>query len=88
MVELGKTYKDRISGFTGVAVARTDYLFGCVRILLTPTKLKKDGDFLPDGWFDEPQLVKAKGKTVTPPKVEGPHGSRAVAPRKDPPSRR
>jgi len=56
-VKLGNTYKDSISGFIGVATARTTYLYGCVRILITPIALKKDGDLLPNYWFDEAQLV-------------------------------
>lgn len=86
-VTLGKKYKDSISGFSGVAVARTTYLFNCVRVMLSPTKLKKDGDFLPDTWFDEPVLVAVKSKKVIKVKksagsIGGP--SRAVAPSRDP----
>ncbi len=61
-VTLGKTYKDSISGYEGVAVSRATYLYGCVRVLLSPTSLKKDGDFLPDAWFDEPQLISVRAK--------------------------
>ncbi len=86
MVKLGKEYKDSITGYSGIAVARTIYLYGCVRVMLVPTKLKDDGDFLPDCWFDEPQLAsvgsaRAKKKKSS----EGPGGpSRSVAPNKDP----
>jgi len=86
-VTLGKTYKDSISGFEGVAVARTTYLYGCVRVLLTPIKLKPDGDFLPDGWFDEEQLVsiRIKKKPAKRSKGSGPAGpSRSVSPNRDP----
>ena len=43
MVELGKKYTDRISGFTGVAIARTIYLYECPRVLLSPEGLH-DGE--------------------------------------------
>ena len=66
-VKLGLTYKDSISGFVGIAIARTVYLYGCERVLLSPTKLKKDGDFLSDCWLDEAQVVKVKA-TKTPTK--------------------
>lgn len=85
-VTLGKQYKDSITGFWGVAVARTTYLYGCVRVLIAPTKLKDDGDFLPDCWFDEPQLVgvrskSAKKKTSS---KDGPGGPmRSIAPNRD-----
>ncbi len=85
-VTLGKQYKDSISGFQGVAVARTTYLYGCVRVLIAPTKLKEDGDFLPDCWFDEPQLLSVRSKSIKKPSSEdGPGGpSRSVAPKRDP----
>ena len=86
-VKLGKQYKDSISGFQGIAVARAEYLYGCVRILLSPTKLKADGDFLPDTWFDEPQLesvgsVRAVKIKKTPKSRGGP--SRSTPSRRDP----
>ena len=85
-VTLGKEYRDSISGFQGVATARTTYLHGCVRVLITPTKLKSDGDFLPDCWFDEPQLTGIRStKTIEKKKktkvMGGP--SRSVEPSKD-----
>lgn len=82
MVTLGKKYKDNITGYEGIATARTDYLYGCVRVLIEPLKLKKDGDFLPDCWFDEQRLVAQKGKTLKrKPKDVG--GSGKVAPARD-----
>ena len=84
-VILGKEYKDSISGFQGVATARSTYLYGCVRVLITSTRLKEDGDFLPDCWFDEPQLVGVRSLKRKKGSLEGPGGpSRAVAPSKDP----
>lgn len=84
-VTLGKEYKDSISGFRGIAIARSTYLYGCVRILLTPTSLKSDGDFLPDGWFDEPQLMVIRTKKVAKPKRAPTGGpARSVAPGRDP----
>ncbi len=82
---LGKEYKDSISGFRGVAVARTTYLYGCVRVMICPTKLKDDGDFLPDCWFDEPQLIGVRSKKVLKKTGEPPGGpARAIAPNRDP----
>jgi len=56
MISLGQKAKDTITGFKGIAVARTEYLQGCRRVGLQPLKLK---DGLPQEaqWFDEPQLV-------------------------------
>lgn len=87
-VKLGKTYRDSISGFEGIAMARTTYLYGCERAMIVPTKLKSDGDFLPDCWFDEAQLVGVKAKKEPAKrKGNGPAGpARQIAPSKDPPA--
>ena len=85
--KLGNTYKDSISGFEGVAIARSVYLYGCERVLIAPTSLKKDGDFLPDCWFDEAQLasVRASKKPAKKTKANGPAGpSRSVSTSRDP----
>ena len=87
-VKLGKKYRDSISGFSGIAVARTIYLYNCVRVMLSPTKLKKDGDFLPDTWFDELALIavlRKKVKNVVKRKRGGTGGpNRSVPPSRDP----
>ena len=55
MIGLGQTVRDKISGFTGVATGRAEFLYGCERILVQP-KLDKDGKPQEADWFDEPQL--------------------------------
>ncbi len=54
MVQLGETYKDSISGFEGVAVARVVHLYGCVRVCLEgpDTEGKNATEY-----FDEQRLV-------------------------------
>lgn len=37
---LGQKYRDTITGFEGVAVARTEWVHGCWRITLEATELK------------------------------------------------
>lgn len=55
-VILGHTYRDRHTGFEGVATARTEYEFRCALVCL-----ERIGD--PTGidvhWIDEPRLVPA-----------------------------
>ena len=75
MIELGKKYKDSITGFEGIATARTEYMFGCVRILLEGKKLKPDGTSN-ELWFDEQRLVPKAAKK------EPPGGPGAVAPQR------
>lgn len=53
---LSDKVKDRITGFKGVVVARTEYMTGCRRYSLQDPKLSKDGK--PQDWqaFDEDSL--------------------------------
>lgn len=65
MIKLGEKVKDGITGFEGVATARAEYLYGCVRVLVESKKLK-DGKPI-DEWFDEQRLtVKSKADTGGP----------------------
>lgn len=52
-VQLGKRYRDTISGFEGVATGRFEYLHGCVRWNLSGVLAGEPKDFS----FDEPQLA-------------------------------
>lgn len=64
-IELGDLVKDRITGFKGVAVGVTTWLFGCSRVIVQPQGLTKDGKTFESQSFDEPQLEivkKAKQK--------------------------
>ena len=55
MVRLGDRVKDKISGFSGIATGRYEYLYGCVRINVQSEKLK-DGKVQDGLVFDEDQL--------------------------------
>lgn len=58
-INLGDEVKDSITGFIGVAVARTEWITGCPRIVVQP-KVKKDG-LLPESvTFDENTLIVTK----------------------------
>ena len=46
MINLGDTVKDKISGFTGVVVARTEWLYGCIRLAVQSQKTTKNGSLL------------------------------------------
>lgn len=62
MVKLGSKVKDNITGFSGIAISRTVFLHGCVRICVESTKLK-DGKSVSE-YFDE-QRVEKKSKAKT-----------------------
>jgi hypothetical protein len=70
-VKLGETYRDPITGLEGVATARAEYLYGCVRVVLEGTGDLKDGV-----WFDEQRL------TDKPKATSG--GARPAPPSRDP----
>lgn len=54
-IVLGRKYRDKISGFTGVATGYVNYITGCNQALLGP-KAKDDGTLPQSHWFDEQRL--------------------------------
>ena len=54
-INLGDYIKDPISGLKGIAVARTIWLWGCIRISIQPKNVK-DGKPADEVWFDENRL--------------------------------
>ena len=55
-IVLGNKVKDVVTGFTGVAISKVEYLNGCIRYCVMPM-VGKDGK-MPDGeYVDEGQLV-------------------------------
>mgnify|MGYP003453287561 FL=1 len=79
-VQLGDEARDTVSGFTGVCVARTEWLNGCRRMSLQPKALDKDGKPQEIQAFDDFQLE------VTKPKLQ-PIGSKETGGPRDEPSR-
>lgn len=75
MIELGDKVKDPITGFKGTAVARSTYLYGCVRISVQGP-VDKDGNVPEWVHFDEPQLENIKPKKA---KKKADHGPRPAA---------
>lgn len=61
-VKLGRRYRDRVTGFEGVAVSLHEYIQGCRRITLE--KLSADGDKLLSLTFDEPNLEQVGPRVV------------------------
>ena len=62
IIELGDLVKDRISGFSGIVTARSEYLNGCISMLVQPDKLDDDGKKIKGLWFDDVQLEVRKKK--------------------------
>ncbi len=63
---LGRTVRDQISGFEGVATARTEYLNGCTQVCITPRTLRKSGGPSRGVWFDEVQIEVCDEQARTP----------------------
>lgn len=77
---LGKVAQDSITGFKGVVIAYTEYLYSCPRVSIQPQGLSK-GIPIEVRDFDLPQL---KGYRQEPVKSGGPNPvapARTVAPR-------
>jgi hypothetical protein len=55
MINLGMTYKDKITGFTGVATGFVQYISGCNQALLAP-RCGEDGSLRDSQWFDQQRL--------------------------------
>lgn len=54
-INLGDEAKDTVTGFAGIVVGITEWLHGCRRLIVQPTKLH-DGKPIEAISFDEPQL--------------------------------
>lgn len=54
---LGARAKDRITGFMGVLMARTTWMWGCDRYAIQPEALDKDGKTIEAEWFDDARIV-------------------------------
>jgi len=55
MLELGKSGRDKVTGFEGIITARCTFLYGCDRYCLTP-KVDKDGKTGDGEYFDEGRI--------------------------------
>jgi hypothetical protein len=64
MFNLGDRVKDIVTGFQGIIMARTSWLYGCDRYTVVPEKLDKDGKVQDGSSFDEPQLKLIKAGVV------------------------
>lgn len=61
VVELGRDYRDYVTGFTGTATARTETLHGNVSVCLE----RADNEGKPEEvWLPERRLVEAVAKKV------------------------
>ncbi len=62
MIKLGTKVKDSLTGLEGTAIARIEYLNGCVSIEIRPEGLH-EGRPIKTVWVDEQQLDKTSKAT-------------------------
>ena len=74
-IQLGDKVKDTVTGFKGIAMARTTWLQGCDRITIQPKGVDKDGKTYRNETFDEPQV-----EVITPRKKPIPRKSKTGGP--------
>jgi len=55
-IKLGQKVKDTVTGFTGIVIAKAEYLNGCISLDIKPEKLSKDGETIASEWIDYEQL--------------------------------
>lgn len=82
MIEFGFTYRDRISGFEGVATGHVRYMTGCHQVLLQPDCSKSSTYFEPF-WFDEQRVERVNdGTAIVLPERDAAVGSDKAAPKR------
>ena len=62
-IELGRTYKDKITGFAGVCTGHCTYISGCDQALLQPP-LDNDGRKQDGGWYDVQRLEAVESERI------------------------
>lgn len=55
-IELGKTYRDKLTGFEGKATAITEYLYSTTMVLLDAGLRNEHGLPVDPVWFDLPRM--------------------------------
>ncbi len=82
-VVLGDRVRCRITGCEGIAVARTDWIYGCLRWGVQREKLEKEGKVQDPAWFDDDQLVIVERNThLSPGLLEASEPAPPVKPKK------
>ncbi len=71
--ELNTYAKDKVSGFSGIILGRTEYSTGCIHYGIFPTDLDKDGNLKEWVWFDEIRLESVKAPKVINVESDFPH---------------
>ena len=79
-IVLGSKVRDTLTGFSGVAVGRTEWMFGCARVGIEPEELK-DGKPIETQWFDEQRIEVIKAEE---PQISENNSATTGGPKNDP----
>lgn len=72
MAKLGDRAKDTVTGYTGIVVAKTEWLNGCIRVSIQSEKLKEGKPLDTEGFDIEQVEVIEKGVHPVKPPRHGP----------------
>jgi heat shock protein HspQ len=67
---LGSIVKDRITGFKGVIICRSQWLTNCNTYGVKPQELDKDNKPHDAQYFDEPNLILVKADIFAEPEIK------------------
>lgn len=81
-IRLGYKVRDRLTGFEGVVIARTEWIYGCVRITVQSEELNNDEMPSEPYVLDEPQLEELEPTDLAVQGINEPEKKRA-GPRPD-----
>ena len=83
MIQLGQEARDKITGFKGTLIGRSQYITGCDQYAITP-KVNAAGETKDSQWFDEGR-IEIIGRGILPEEVKA---ERNGAPNRDAPKGR
>lgn len=86
-VNLGDKVRDKITGFEGIVIGITEWLWQCRRPIVQPATLQSDGKPIDSQSFDEPQLEVIEAAVFHPFEATAPV-KRATGGHRETPSRR
>ena len=73
MIKLGSRVRDRITGFEGILIAKTEWFYGCIRLGIDAINLK-DGKPIDTVWFDEDRVCEIESEKLEEPNSDSAPG--------------
>ena len=72
MIKLGDKVKDVVTGYTGIATSKTEYLNGCIQMVVMPKQSpdQKKKDEYPDGVRLDIEQLEKVGNGVNVPAIK------------------